>query len=257
MKLALGVAINKYIHEDSNLNGCVNDWNNFKNTIIELGFPKSYIRQVTNRRATKDAIIKRLKAYTSFLTAGDTFIFFYSGHGAQIINRGKDKELDNRDEIILPTDYIRGNYLYDDEIYEVISSLPEGLNFIFFSDSCYSETQYRLLKPVHSSFDIVKPKSLGTFISNKSRLKKLLEHKCNLFTFSAARDIEPALEVQWGNGKIAGLFTTLFCKKVIQEQNKNVNLIEEDINRTIDNYKINQQVVFSSPEVTFKELING
>jgi metacaspase-1 len=139
MNRALLVGINRY--PSSPLNGCVNDVVDIANFLVEhRGFQKNDIRLLTDERATKTAIIERLGWLLTGIKAGDNILFHYSGHGAQVATRNPQGEVDGRDEVICPVDFdwTDEHTIRDKELNQIFKSIPEGVNFIWVSDSCCS-----------------------------------------------------------------------------------------------------------------------
>lgn len=70
--------------------------------------------------------------------AGDSLLFFYSGHGTQRPNMN-DREKDGRDEALVPCDMDVSGILVDDEIYELlVKPLPAGVRLTVMLDCCHS-----------------------------------------------------------------------------------------------------------------------
>ena len=104
-KKALLVGINEY-QSANDLRGCVNDILDTHFSLRSLfNFQTKEIRVLTDSRATKDAIIHRLKWLVKNASQGDFLVFHFSGHGSQIRDRDGDEELtDHLDELICPHD---------------------------------------------------------------------------------------------------------------------------------------------------------
>lgn len=139
---ALLVGINDYPPPFSSLEGCVNDVVDMANFLVEFcNFRTRDIRLVTDRRATRKAIVQRLYWLVGDLQAGDRILFHFSGHGAQVANRNEESdEVDGLDEIICPADFdwTPDRYVADDLFSKIFSSVPDGVEFVWISDSCHS-----------------------------------------------------------------------------------------------------------------------
>jgi hypothetical protein len=139
MNKALLIGINKYPTQP--LNGCINDILDVADFLEKkCAFAKSDIRMLTDERATKVAIIERLNWLLSGLRSGDRVVFHYSGHGAQLASRDPLGEVDKLDEVICPVDFIQGEeyFIRDKDFNTMFSSIPQGVHFIWISDSCHS-----------------------------------------------------------------------------------------------------------------------
>lgn len=100
------VGINRYPDPRSNLKGCVNDVLLMAATLRErYGFTgASDVKLLTDERATTANIRKGLEWLVGDSSAGDSLVFHYSGHGAQVRDLHGDELSDNLDEIICPYD---------------------------------------------------------------------------------------------------------------------------------------------------------
>ena len=144
-KRAFLVGINKYMQPGSDLRGCVNDIVDVKAQMLTTeGFNASDIVMLTDKQATRQAMLQGLQALVASGQPGDFLYFHYSGHGAQIRDTNGD-EPDGMDEILCPTDLSYGNggfrnAIVDDEIQTILGGLKPGVGFLFVSDSCNSGT---------------------------------------------------------------------------------------------------------------------
>lgn len=144
-KRALLVGINDY-KNISDLKGCINDVTNIRGILkTYYGFTNNDIRVLVDTRATKEAILHRLKQMVSQTKAGDLLIFHFSGHGSQIRDRNGDEKLkDNLDELICPYDMNWDNgFITDDMLDEIFKKLPTGAFLEVFLDCCHSGTGLR------------------------------------------------------------------------------------------------------------------
>lgn len=151
-KYAVIVGINDYINygeEDMvDLAGCENDAMLFREMLVEqFGFESKNIVMLLSQDATKGNI---KKAFSDVLAdrcqAGDTAVFYYSGHGTYFDDYSGD-EADGLDEGLCPADmddYTIDNYIIDDELSEWIGQVKTN-NFTIILDSCYSGTATKQL----------------------------------------------------------------------------------------------------------------
>jgi hypothetical protein len=125
----------------TDLDGAVNDVEGLKAILIsKYGFPPANIKTLINKEATRKNI---LDAYHSVLIdpvkKGDVCLFYYAGHGSQVIN-SKTDEPDGKDETIVPADSNKGEWdIRDKEIARLFNDTldKEGRLTVLF-DSCHS-----------------------------------------------------------------------------------------------------------------------
>ncbi len=147
-KLALLVGINEYKSPTvKNLNGCVNDVENMRTLLItKFDFKEENIQTLTNKQATRDAILQTFQNHLIARAApGAIVVFHYSGHGSQMKDISGD-EIDNLDETIVPHDSRQGTVfdISDDELNGLLRLLSQKTkNITFILDSCHSGTATR------------------------------------------------------------------------------------------------------------------
>jgi hypothetical protein len=144
-KKALLVGLNKY-HPmlNADLRGCVNDVENMRDLLMnKFGFEPENIRVIIDDRATRQAIIDRLRWLINGSIAGDELVFHFSGHGSQVRDRNGDELNDRLDEILCPYDLDWSNPLTDDILAAMLKKLPKGVFFTMICDSCHSGTMTR------------------------------------------------------------------------------------------------------------------
>jgi hypothetical protein len=142
---ALLVGINKYSMEGCDLQGCVNDVTNMRDVLLKhFRFTVGDIRVIVDERATKEAIIERLRWLVKSARKGDRLLFHYSGHGSQIRDRDGDELKDHLDELLCPHDMDwEGTYITDDTLREIFADLPKEINLEVVLDCCHSGTGTR------------------------------------------------------------------------------------------------------------------
>jgi len=142
---ALLVGVNKYRMPGSDLMGCVNDVTNVRDILLKyFDFKVREIRVITDNRATKAGIMKRLEWLVKGAKPGDRLLFHFSGHGSQIRDRNGDELKDRMDEILCPHDMDwDGTYIVDDDLQAVFSKLPKNARLEVLLDCCHSGTGTR------------------------------------------------------------------------------------------------------------------
>lgn len=119
------------------LNGCVNDANDYINLTKSIA-----TESVTlfNEQATREAFETNLISLAEKANSGDTVIITYAGHGGVVADTNGDED-DFQDETLVLYD---GPWI-DDETYEIWHQFDEGVNIIWISDSCHSGSNARAL----------------------------------------------------------------------------------------------------------------
>lgn len=137
---ALLVGINDY--PTSPLRGCINDVVDMAELLVgKLGFARDGIELLTERRATKDAILGALRSLVQKSRPGDRALFHFSGHGTQLASQNPDGEPDGLDEAICPVDftwYDNRSGIRDKDFRRIFTELEPGVTLAWVSDSCHS-----------------------------------------------------------------------------------------------------------------------
>jgi hypothetical protein len=147
-KRAVCVGINDYPGTFNDLNGCVNDANDWAALLRDdFGFGEN-VRLITDAEATKDNILSALGDLVTKAECGDIVVFTYSGHGTWVYDQPSGDEADNRDEALCAHD---GNII-DDELRAIIRQIDRGAHLTIISDSCHSGSVTRtMLERSHGS----------------------------------------------------------------------------------------------------------
>lgn len=142
MKKALLIGIN-YIGTRNELGGCINDINNIQKFIIEnCDYKEENIKKLTDKTEIKpfyknieDSIIN----LTKDIKAGDTLLFYYSGHGSQIDD--DDDKTNELDQVLVPLDYKKNGFITDTWLFDNLAKvLPKDVTLWCFTDCCHSGT---------------------------------------------------------------------------------------------------------------------
>jgi hypothetical protein len=137
---ALCVGIDRY--PTAPLGGCVADARLWAKTLGALGFENPAM--LLDEQATRTAILDSLARLVGEGKPGDVLVFQFAGHGTQVADLDGDELQDSRDEAFCPIDFATGALLIDDDVAEVFSRIPEGVNVTCFIDCCHSATNTRL-----------------------------------------------------------------------------------------------------------------
>ncbi|HWC03068.1 MAG TPA: caspase family protein [Methylomirabilota bacterium] len=141
-RVALCVGIDEYA--SAPLEGCVNDATRWKRTLERAGFTD--VQLLTNGEATRDGMLAALDKLIQGRRPGDVVVFQYSGHGTHLPDVDGDED-DSEDEALCPVDLDQGRFLIDDDLREVLTRVPDGVNLTCFFDCCHSGTVTRLVRP--------------------------------------------------------------------------------------------------------------
>ena len=242
-KKALLVGINDYAPVGAggpDLRGCVNDVQDMANTLAVLGIVSSSpttMRILTDFRATRAAIIAGLKWLTTGAKAGDLLVFYYSGHGSQMIDVSGD-EPDGKDETICPHDFATAGMIKDDDLLAAFAGLPPTVNLEVILDSCHSGTGTRELAALAATEEklsvnyrfVEPPIDWGFFLDANPSLpvRRILRQKTipkqkkgtkealvapfqNQVLWAGCRENQTSAETIIG-GLTRGVFTYNFCK---------------------------------------------
>jgi len=218
MKRSLHIGINDYPGTESDLSGCVNDANDWKNALETRGFETVTL---LDAEAKKVDMVTAITTLVKNTTKDDIAVITYSGHGTWIPDADGDEE-DGRDEALCPHDIFEGNILTDDELYEIFSQKAWGARIIFISDSCHSGTVSRASRRMpgaeEDTWKFPKVRFLAPEIflrDNEQLLEKArrVEHIQSRWNIRAAsvllsgcKDTEYSYDA-WFNGRANGAFT--------------------------------------------------
>jgi len=139
---ALVVGIDEYPY-DVSLDGAVKDAEDVYRSMVAAGFQ---VVKFTNAEARKDAIRNAWDDLVGRAVAGDTIIFTYAGHGAQMPELIPGDEADGLDEFLqLPgfdrnrMEETKSEMIVDNEMNIWFAQAEsKGVHVLFVSDSCFS-----------------------------------------------------------------------------------------------------------------------
>jgi Caspase domain len=139
---ALCVGINAYAGANE-LFACVADAEAWARALARRGFTTDL---VTDRDATRDGILGRLTDMVGSARPGDVLAFQFAGHGVEVPDEDGDEAGGSNgllDEAFCPVDADEGRLILDDEIFQLLRTLPSGVSFTSFFDCCHSGTMSR------------------------------------------------------------------------------------------------------------------
>ncbi|KAJ6967337.1 metacaspase-1-like isoform X1 [Populus alba x Populus x berolinensis] len=123
------------------LKGTINDVKSMRELLIlNLGFKEENILVLTELIPTKKNILKSLEWLVKGCQAGDSLVFYFSGHGIS----QPDFEGDERDgfaENICPVDFMTEGMIVDNDINStIVWPLKKGVTLHAIVDACHSGT---------------------------------------------------------------------------------------------------------------------
>jgi metacaspase-1 len=167
-KYALCIGINDYKGTGMDLQGCVNDADDWAKVLEARGYA---VDKLKDTKATRKGIIEGIKSTLAKAKAGDSIVIQYSGHGSYVDDENGD-EPDGTDECICPQDVRDGGEITDDQLFELYSNRPSGTRLVVISDSCFAGTVNKVAKPAQNKLcAVVKFLPPSEFLS-KRRLSK-------------------------------------------------------------------------------------
>jgi hypothetical protein len=228
------VGINDYPGEANDLNGCVNDANDWAGLLVEhFDFPESGVKVMLDSEATKANVVAGIEELLSGAQAGDVLVFTNSSHGSYVAERGGDEP--RYDEILCPYD-VAENVLRDDELRKLFAGLPEGVALTVISDSCFSgtvtraaplrevadERRVRFLNPRVLGGEELPPEELNR--ARSSRPERFPESGMKEVLLSAASDRQYATDAYIAGGYHGAM--TYFAIQIIREANYEITYAE-------------------------------
>ena len=213
---ALVIGVGKYKNKIRPLHGVEKDLKNIKKLLGYLN-----INNITTLQDDKASLSDVRRAFNNYIRSdknrfGNIFLFYYSGHGVQVVDKNRD-EVDKKDEATALYDialddknFITDGILLDDELHSMLGKIKSKKILIF--DKCHSGSSHRgynpYIKAVEGEYKIL-PKFLKK-IEAKSRVKKELT---DFVLFSATKDDQEAED-----SPIGGLFTNSFIDGILYKK---------------------------------------
>jgi metacaspase-1 len=247
------------------LRGCVNDVALVRTLLKDyFGVPNEDIRVVVNGRATKAAIMYRLRDMIARGEPGDVLVFYYSGHGSQVRDRNGDELTDGLDEIICPydMDWDRRTYILDDDLDALFGELSRGVLLEAFFDCCFWGAGTRSLEPepapevlrtdvryLPPPFDIAaRAEGAGPHLKlHRLRTSDFAEHNV---VWGASQEGQPAAE-DYIEGRANGIFTYWGCRFIAEhmEQMARFDYTREQLLEDVRGY-LHQLGYAQTPELS-------
>lgn len=214
VKRALLIGINYRDVAGATLQGCLNDVDNMKYTLMSYyGFAESDIvvlrddAQSEASHPTAQNIITNLVDLISNSSKYEEIWIHYSGHGSQIRDRNGD-EKSGYDSVIVPADFQSVGVITDDLLYTIISRSKTKTYMLF--DSCNSGTVCDLVY----SYEYLG----GNRYSRTQNNRAFLSNQ-NIYMISGSKDTQTSADAYFPKtNSFGGAFTTCFLN-AIQKNN--------------------------------------
>lgn len=208
-KKALCVGINSYTAYP--LKGCVNDAVAMSEYLTGLGFT---VNMCIDKFATYNAILTSLKKLVSDVRSGDTVVFYYSGHGSQVPDIDGD-ESDGFDECLCPVniDFHKGNYITDDELYSLFSTIPISVNIEVILDCCHSGSGLRSINKhaITKNYPCDDSVTRSVVQSSRAPVKKYQKNGLNSVFWSACGEGQTSVDVKIEDSYRGAFTYSLLC----------------------------------------------
>lgn len=200
---ALLFAINDYYGAGSDLNGCLNDQRDVKQTLESL-YPGFAIRALRDADVTVSRVMTELTKAVYTLVEGDFLLVHYSGHGTQTYDPHGDEE-DGYDEAL----YVYDGMVTDDVLRGILMKIPVGATVLLMLDSCFSGTATREMHCGKSKF-MPNP----NLPPRKKRAVKTPIEEMNWIVLSGCREDQTSADA-YINGEYHGAFTYYALKSLV------------------------------------------
>ncbi|KAJ1434932.1 Caspase-like domain superfamily [Sesbania bispinosa] len=227
------------------LKGTINDVINMKTLLLnKFNFQMESIRVLTeeeinpNLIPTKRNIMESLKWLVNGCQAGDSLVFYFSGHGLQQpAEDDKGDEIDDLDEAICPVDFIKEGMITDNEMNStIVRPLKNGVTLHAIFDSGHSATTLDLMHVY------TKVNGKWKWVDNKPPSKEPIVKDTSgglVICLSACEDNQMAAETAaFGGKEMSGLMTYLLTKTIREHSGITYAHLLEKIHHEIG--KINQ-----------------
>jgi hypothetical protein len=238
---ALVIGINYIKNPEIRLNGCCKDAYNIKEILQNrFGFLNTNISILTDDTAniTKEPntlnIEEELQQLVDKASKNAKFIVvFYSGHGTQTPDeRGKDFEIDGKDECWVLSDFRSKGYFTDDKLRNLfLDKLGKNVNVLVISDSCHSGSMADLSWTYDSSSKRV--------VNTRTKVDNL---KPNIWQISGCMDSQYSEELEI-NGRTSGALT--YCISELLVKGKKIKDIMNNSRDICKKLKLRQIPVLS------------
>lgn len=215
---ALLIGINTYVPEGaseevrgrafSNLSGTHNDVAAMKSLLTSrFSFEEEQVQVLQDAEATRQGILDALDDLVAQSESGglSTVVFYYSGHGSQVLNT-ESPESDGMDETLVPADaYAGAGEVRDKEVRRRFNALLEnGVELTAIYDNCHSGSASRGVGDIGASR---KMEPSPATVADPPPYGRIPSSFPSALVISAAGEDQLAREFTTEDGIVAGIFT--------------------------------------------------
>jgi Caspase domain len=205
-KIAYCLGINDYdksgaYGKGSNLNGCIEDTKTMKGIFLKVGFD---VITLEDSQCTRERVAQIYADFSRSSEAGDIMALCASAHGTYKM------EGNERHTGICLWDGV----LWDSDHKSHIASIPKNRGLILFSDTCYSQDNWKVALPTDMPRLKLKYLPAGKTFNSDSEQQFTLKYSrtlkivCNVIAYTSSTFLQPSYDM----GAIGGLFTISFAK---------------------------------------------
>jgi hypothetical protein len=218
IKRALLIGINYISTPNARLNGCIDDIKNIHTMLMDAyGYlPENIVVLRDDNPAklpTKKNIISAFQTIVAVSRPSDEMWVYYCGHGTRVRDLNQD-EPDRLDEAIVPSDFQQTGVITDDDLFNLIRSVP-CKTFLAF-DSCHSGSVCDLQYTVDYN---------GGMFNRTISSNKVISNS-NIVLMSGCRDTQYSADIYDTNmQECGGAFTVSFVK-CLRKNNHNADVMK-------------------------------
>lgn len=230
----------------SDLKGCSNDARAIRSTLIsKFNVPAGNIELLTNSLATESGLLTALRSLASKLNVGDTFLFYFSGHGTQVPTQDLAAEPDGLEETLVFYDC-----LIPDKGIRVISETlnKRGVHATFVFDCCFSGGMSRSPSRLTKSISYkdarsfvkrgIRPLAAATLQLPQTPVSSTAASNAFL---SAGKEDQPTVDLSFKDGAPAhGAFTLLLLASLEASPMSGVEALIDSVRKDLLKYKLDQ-----------------
>ncbi|WP_026553215.1 caspase family protein [Arthrobacter sp. H20] len=261
-KYALCVGINKFENLPTNgwLNGCVNDAKDFAALLTEqYGFTKRNVTVLLDSKATKSAVVGKLQAMVKRAKPGDHLVFTFSSHGTQVLDTSGD-EPDGADEAFVTFDmrqkgdqWDASTLILDDELHDLLGTVPDGALLDVVLDTCHSGTGLRALDllPTRRPRFVPPPTPLGLELTESAdphAFRDLVRSDAGAkpVLFAACRSDQTAADADF-SGRYSGAFSHFLLQALRDDPATNRRDVLKRVSADLRGGKFTQRAQLEAP----------
>ncbi|MHA7277004.1 caspase family protein [Arthrobacter sp. HLT1-21] len=261
-KYALCVGINKFENLPTNgwLNGCVNDAKDFSALLTgQYGFAKRNVTVLLDSKATKATVVGKLQAMIKRAKPGDHLVFTFSSHGTQVLDASAD-EPDGADEAFVTFDMRQkgdqwdpATLILDDELHDLLGTLPDGALLDVVLDTCHSGSGLRALDllPTRRPRFVPPPTPLGLELTESADPRAFRDlvrsdTKAKPVLFAACRSDQTAADADF-SGRYSGAFSYFLLKALRDDPTKSRREVLKRVSADLRGGRFTQRAQLEAP----------